>query len=145
MITIQILYSYIKEHNILSGILIFDILSLLLFPITPFMLFAPGDIDIIFGAIIGILWAIYQRKKWQKIWKIVVLVGILGGLLSTISITTIALILFQGTPNFQESLLIFSINLFIYELLSLTIGFMIGIINYFKQGNKKIDLRKPKL
>ncbi len=145
MITLQEVYSYIKDHNILSGILIFDILSLLLFPITPFMLFVPGDIDIIFGAIFGLLWAIIHREKSQKIWKIVLLVGILGGLLSTISITTVALILSQPTPNFQESLLIFSINLFIYELLSLTIGFMIGIINYFKQGNKKIDLRKPKL
>ena len=145
MITFQELYTYIKKHNILSGILFFDILSVILYPITPFRLFVPGDIDIIFGAIIGMLWAIIHKEKSQKIWKIVILVGILGGLLSTISVTIIAIIIFQPTPTFNESLLILSINLLVYELLSLTIGSMIGIIAYFKQDNKKIDLRKPRL
>lgn len=145
MITFQEFYTYLKKHNILSGILFFDILSVILFPITPFMLIVPGDIDIIIGAIFGILWAIIHREKWQKIWKIVLLVGILGGLLSTISVTTIAIIIFQPTPNFTESFLIFSLNLLIYEILSLIIGMMIGIIYYFKQDDKKIDLRKPKL
>ncbi|MHA1719544.1 MAG: hypothetical protein ACTSWX_05050 [Promethearchaeota archaeon] len=145
MITFQELYGYIKEHNILSGILIFNILSVILFPLTPFMLFVPGDIDIIFGAIIGILWGILYREKPQKIWKIVFLVGILGCLLSTLGITAIAIILSKPTPNFKVSLLIFSFNLLIYELLSIIIGVMIGIIAYYKQDNKKFDLRKPKL
>lgn len=145
MITFQELYSYIKEHNILSGILIFDILAVILFPFISFMLFVPGDIEIIFGAIFGILWAMIHREKSQKIWKIVNLVGILGGLLSAISITILAILLSQSTPSFKESLLIFLINLLIYELLSLIIGMMIGIIYHFKQDNKKIDLRKPKL
>ena len=143
MITFQEFYTYIKEHNILSGILFFNILSVILFPITPFMLIVPGDIDIVLGSIIGILWAIIQREKQQKIWKIVFSVGILGCLLSTISITTLVIILSQQAPNFYESLLIFSFNLMIYELLSLVIGIMIGIIYSFKQDSKKIDLRKP--
>ena len=145
MITFQELYSYIKEHNILSGILIFDILAVILFPFISFMLFVPGDIEIIFGAIFGILWAMIHREKSQKIWKIVNLVGILGGLLSAISITILAILLSQSTPSFKESLLIFLINLLIYELLSLIIGIMIGIIYYFKQDSNKIDLRKPNL
>ncbi len=143
MITFQEFYTYIKEHNILSGILIFDILSVILFPITPFRLFIPGDIDIIFGALIGILWAIHHRENSQKIWKIMISVGILGGLLSTISVTIIVIIIFQPTPAFNEILIIFSFNLVVYELLSLVIGIMIGIIYYFKQDSKKIDLRKP--
>ena len=144
MITFQEFYSYIKEHNILSGILIFDFLAVILFPFITFMLFIPGDIEIIFGAIFGILWAIIHREKSQKIWKIVFLVGSLGGLLSTISITMLALILFQPIPSFEDCLLIFFINLLIYELFSLIVGIMIGIIAYFKQNSKKIDLRKPK-
>ena len=145
MITFQEIYSYMKEHNILTGILIFDILSLILFPLTPFMFIIPGDVDIILGAIIGFLWAIRYREKSQQIWKIVLIVGILGSLLSTISITIIAIVLSQPTPNFNESLLIFSLNLMIYELLSLIIGMMIGIIFYFKKDSRKIDLRNPKL
>ncbi len=145
MITFQELLTYLKKHNILSGILLFDILSVILFPLTPFMFIVPGDIDIILGSIIGILWATIHREKSQKIWKIVFSVGILGGLLSTISITTIAIILTQPTPNFSESMLIFSFNLVIYELLSLIIGMMIGIIYFFKQDKKKLDLRQPKL
>ena len=143
MITFQELFTYLKKHNILSGILFFDILSVILFPITPFMFIVPGDIDIILGSIIGILWAIIHRDDSQKIWKIVFLVGSLGGLLSTISITTIAIIISQPTPNFNETMIIFSFNLVIYELLSLIIGMMIGIIYFFKQDSKKIDLRKP--
>ncbi|MHA1475559.1 MAG: hypothetical protein ACTSPA_07130 [Promethearchaeota archaeon] len=145
MITFQEFYSYIKEHNILSGIIIFDILALIIFPFTTIMFFVPGDVEIIIGAIIGFIWALTHREESQKIWKIVFLVGILGGLLATISITILAIILSQPTPNFNESLLIFSINLAIYELLSVAIGFMIGSIFYFKGDRKEIDFRKPKL
>jgi len=143
MITFQGFLSYIKEHNILTGIIIFDFLSLILFPLTPFMFIVPGDVDIILGAIIGFLWAIRYREESQKIWKIVLIVGSLGGLLSTISITIIAIVLSQPTPNFNESLIIFSFNLVIYELLSVIIGFMIGSIYHFKKDSGKIDLRKP--
>ena len=145
MITFQEFYTYIKEHNILSGILIFDILSVILFPFIRFKFFIPGDVEIIFGALIGFLWAINYREYSQKIWKIVLLVGLLGGLLSTISITILVVIISQGTPDFTESLLIFSFNLAIYELLSVIIGTMIGIIYYFKKDSRKIDMRKPKL
>jgi len=143
MITFQELYTYIKEHNILSGILIFDILSIILFPFIPFKFFIPGDVEIIFGALIGLLWAIIRRDNSQQIWKIVIFVGVLGALISTISITIIAIILTQPTPNLTDSLRIFFLNLLVYELLSLVIGIMIGIVFYFKKYSQKIDLRKP--
>jgi len=81
------LYRKAKENNVLSGIIIFDIIAFLSYIINPISFFYASDIDLIFGGIVGLIFALKNRKEYQNALKTGVYVGFFGAILSAVSIS----------------------------------------------------------
>ena len=135
------LYEQAKANNIISGIIIFDLITFLAYILNPVSIIYPGDIDMIFGAIVGLTFSLKNRKINQKSINIGLLVGILGAILSAFSFTIFRLVL---------ELIIFGsilISFFIFYLSNLILALVIGSIfggligYYYSKKNEEIKSR----
>ena len=128
------LYSKAKENNVLSGIIIFDIIAFLFYVVNPFALFYYGDIDLIFGGIVALLFALQNRKEHQNALKVGVYVGFFGAILSAVSISVFDWFFFIVYTGFSFvvlwSLLITFLLIAIF--IGLVLGLVIGYIYYLK-------------
>ena len=136
------LYSKAKENNVLSGIIIFDIIAFLSYVINPFVLFYDGDIDLIFGGIVALLFALKNRNELQTAFKTALIVGLIGAILSAVSISVFEWIFYIIYVEFDFirlwSLII--TFLIIAILVGLVLSLLIGFIYY----RKDIKQKKPK-
>lgn len=136
------LYEKAKQNNIIAGIIIFDLISFLAYLINPVSIFYPGDIDMIFGAIIGLMFSLKNRKVDQEFMKTSLLVGIIGAILSAISFTLFRLIieLIIIGSIYISFIVFYLINL----MLALAIGLIFGVIfGYYysrKSGETKSSI-----
>lgn len=129
------LYTRAKENNILSGILIFDIIAFLSYVINPFSIVYVGDIDLIFGGIVGLLFAFKNRQKDQTVLKTSLYVGLIGAFLPAFSIIVYEWIF--GSIPFLELLITFLLIAIVIGLvLSLTFGFI-----YYRKDLKQSSLK----
>jgi predicted membrane protein len=135
------LYQKAKDKNIIAGIIIFDIISFLSFLINPICFFHPGDIDLFFGAIVGILFALKARKSFQHPVKLGFLVGILGAILSAISISFYEFFAFL-LQNYEINFILFIliINFVFAGIIGSIIGGLVGIY-YWRQDKKDNGLK----
>lgn len=133
------LYNKAKENNILSGIIIFDIIALLSYTI-PIDIIYPGDIDLIFGGVVGLLFALKNRKEHQNALKTSMLVGLIGAILSAVSIGIFESVLFIVSIGFSFTAFwsILIAILLIAFVVGLILSLLIGYIYYRK------DLRLSK-
>lgn len=120
------LYSKAKENNILSGIIIFDIFAFLAYIINPFSLIYPGDIDMLFGGIISLIFSFKNRKVDQSSLKLGLTIGFYGSLISAITITVYEWI-YVFTHHEIDSP-IFLMQRIIFLILAIAIGVILGII-----------------
>jgi hypothetical protein len=133
-------YSKAKKNNILSGILIFDIIAFLSYIVNPISFFYASDIDLIFGGIVALVFALKNRKEHQTALKTSLYVGFIGAILSAVSISVFEWVFFIVYIGFSFitfwSLLI--TFLIIAIVVGLVLSLLIGYIYYRK------DLRPSK-
>ena len=130
-------YNKTKENNLLSGIIIFDIIAFLSYVVNPFNLFYPGDIDLIFGGIVALLFALKNRNELQTAFKTAIYVGLIGAILSAVSISVfewVFFIIYEGFSfiTFLSLLLTF---LIVAILVGLVLSVLIGYLYYRKDLN----------
>jgi len=131
------LYSKAKENNVLSGIILFDIIAFLSYVINPISFFYAGDIDLIFGGIVALLFALKNRKEHQNALKTGVYIGFFGGILSAVSISIFEWIFFIVIVGF--SFTYFLSVLVTFLLITIPIGLVLGLLIgyiYYRKGEK---------
>ena len=132
------LYSKAKENNIISGIVIFDIIAFLSYVVNPISFFYAGDIDLIFGGIVALLFALKNRKEHQNALKTGFYVGLLGAILSAISITVFEWVFFIIYIGF--SFVVFWSLLVTFLLIAIFIGLVLGLLIgyiYYRKDRKR--------
>ena len=129
-------YSKAKEHNIISGIILFDIITFLSYIINPISIIYPGDLDLIFGGVVGLLFALKNRKNNQSVMIQSFYVGFLGACLSALSISMLELIFFIVFVYSIITLLSFLITFISMAFIfGLVLSLLLGYIYYRKDRN----------
>lgn len=124
-----------RKNNILTGIIIFDIITFFSFLFNPVSLVALGDLDFIFGAIVGVLFAVRSRKVGQGHLTLCLIVGIGGAFLSALSISIIAYWIYyvlQGESNVRTLFILIIFFSMVAGLIGIIIGGIIGLITRIK-------------
>jgi hypothetical protein len=127
------LYNNAKENNIISGIILFEIIAFLSYVIVRVDIMFAGDIHLIFGGIVSLLFALKNRKETQSVLKTSLSVGLIGAILSAVSMSV-----FEGTFG-SFPFLFYLVNfLLLGVVIGLVLSFLIGYYYYRK------DLRHGK-
>jgi hypothetical protein len=136
------LYSKAKENNVFSGIIIFDIIAFLSYVVNPISFYYAGDIDLIFGGIVALLFALKNRKEHQTALKIGFYVGLFGAILSAVSISVFEWFFFIVYTGF--SFVVFWSLLITFLLIAIFIGLVLGlVIGYiYHRKNRKSSKSK---
>ncbi|MFX1286383.1 MAG: hypothetical protein ACFFB5_22300 [Promethearchaeota archaeon] len=122
---IAALYEFMKKNNILAGIMIFDIIAFFSFLLNPISLVAIGDLDFIFGGVVGILFALHSRKAEQGHLTLCLVVGIGGALLSALSISVLAYWIYYVSEG-KENLNALFLTIIFFSMIAGIIGTLIG-------------------
>lgn len=131
------LYRKAKENNVLSGIIIFDVIAFLSYVINPISFFYAGDIDLIFGGIVALLFALKNRKEHQNALKISFIIGLFGAILSAFSISVFEWGVFIVYTGF--SFVVFWSLLITFLLIAIFIGLILGLVIgyiYYRKNSK---------
>lgn len=136
------LYRKAKENNVLSGIIIFDVIAFLSYIINPISFFYAGDIDLIFGGIVALLFALKNRKEHQNALKTGVYIGFFGAILSAFSISVFEWIFFILIVGF--SFTYFLSVLITFLLIAIPVGLVLGLIIgyiYYRKNQKSSKIK----
>jgi len=129
-----------KKHTLLVGIIIFDIISAVLLFILPFYLFLYyGDIGVILGAVIGMIFTLRYCKPEKEIRKVSFYFILLGALLTSLTLSIIEWMItipYYGL-NFVIFLSLFVSNLIMVFVLTIIIGIFLGYYYSTKRANVK--------
>ena len=136
------LYTKAKENNIISGIIIFDIIALLSYVVNPISFFYPGDIDLFFGGIVALIFALKNRKEYQSALKTALIVGLFGAILSAVSISIFEWFFFIVVVGFSFTYFLSLLVTFLIIAIpiGLVLGFLIGYI--YNRKNRKSSKSK---
>ncbi|MHA2006142.1 MAG: hypothetical protein ACXABO_01515 [Promethearchaeota archaeon] len=137
MPTISEIYEKAKEKNIISGIIITDLIAFLTYIIFPSGVFFFGDLHTLIGISIGVYFGLSNRKEEQTEFKTGLYIGIFGGLLVAISITLYELSRFTIIQGFSISDLLFYLTYFLTECLILGLIIGISLSFYFHRKKRK--------
>lgn len=119
-------FSRVFKNNILSGIILFISLVFIFYIINPFWgMFLYRDLDFFLGSIVGVIYAIKNRKPNHSTLKIGITVGLYGGILSAFVINFYPAIISSIKLNDFRW---FSYYLLYGFLLTLLTGFFVGLI-----------------
>ena len=125
---------YAKENNIKFGVIVFVSLTFFIYSIisiifryTGYLGFLRGyftfaDYQFLIGAVGGVLCTMKYRKEEQSVTKANIIVIVVGGLISALSITIVDAILYTLTIEF------FFYYFIERSLFGLIIGFLVGMI-----------------
>ena len=124
------MYQNARKNNILAGFIIIDLIAFISYIIYPFGIIYLGDLQMIIGSIVGTRFSLKNIKSYQSYLKHGIVVGLVGTILSAISMSIVEMIVYPA--NFA----IVIIELFLIEafLLGLIIGGIIG--SYYRYKNK---------
>jgi hypothetical protein len=140
------IYNKAKKNNLTSGIIIFDIISFISYVINPFSFVYPGDLDILFGGILALIFTLKNKKTDQIFLKLGITVGLAGAFFSAISISVYDLIFAIFIYGYGLAFLF--IRVIIFSIIALMIGLILGIIFGYiydartpkeKTNSKKLD------
>lgn len=120
-------YERLKENNILTGIILFDVIAFFSFLVNPWSLVVLGDLDFLFGGIVGVLFALRARRRHQGYLTLCLTVGIGGAFLSSISISLVTYWIYYFSQSGVNISLLFSIVVF-FSMVSGIIGTLLGVI-----------------
>ena len=129
----------VKVPIIVYSILIFIIItfiSIIFLNFWGLLLFR--DIDFLLGSIIGVIFALKNRTPGQSPLKIGIMVGILGGFLSTIAPTIYI------CASYQLPIDYYFFNIVILSMTGLVIGSIVGLLigYYYKKKDAKAKYSK---
>lgn len=128
-----------KEHNIISGILIFDLISFFSYLLNPLFVFYYGDLDFLFGAIVGTIFALRYENRYsvkKDLYKIGIITGSFGGFASGLS-ATIFFYMVNYLPTQGANIAGFFTILIKQIAIAIVIGFLIGILIAYYYSRKK--------
>ncbi|MFW9941588.1 MAG: hypothetical protein ACFFFT_11150 [Candidatus Thorarchaeota archaeon] len=132
------LYETAKEKNILTGLIIIDLIAFISYIIYPagFLPILQGDIQMVIGCIVGVRFALKNIKSNQYYIKHGIIVGLGGTMLSAISMTIFDWIILSGIEEISPPPFIVLFSLFLIE--ALIIGLLIGVIfgSYYSYKNR---------
>ncbi|MHA1519529.1 MAG: hypothetical protein ACTSRK_05035 [Promethearchaeota archaeon] len=128
---IRKIFEELKKRNVLTAILITDVISTILFFLNPFMIIISGDIDLFLGILVGLLYIIKKKEPDQNPLGTCMKTGIFGGLISSISLIVISIF---NTPQdlygINEIVLILVLT---GQFLGVFLGFFFGILISFRE------------
>jgi len=136
--SIRNLYQSARNHNVIAGILINDVISFVAFLSLGFLIIGivwPGDIQIFLGAFFGTRFALRNEVSQNHLLRIGLLVGIVGGILSALSMTAFMISLFIFSIGLQNGYFLMLFASFL--IAALIIGPIIGIILYLHYNHKR--------
>jgi len=136
------IYRKAKEKNILAGILIFDIIAFLSYVVNPFSLFYASDIDLIFGGIVALLFALKNRNVNQTAFKTAFYVGLIGAILSAVSISVFEWVFFIIYTGF--SFITFSSLLLTFLIVAILVGLILSVLIGYLYYRKDLNSSKAK-
>ncbi|MHA1777178.1 MAG: hypothetical protein ACTSWC_10410 [Promethearchaeota archaeon] len=138
VITINLIkrtYQKLLKHNLLSAILITDVIFSFLFLLNPFMIFISGDLDFLLSLVTGMLYISKTRKKEQNGYLLFIKAGIFGGFIASLSAIVISII--QQPPNQNSDIVqIFLIFTLLGQFIGLFLALLSSISFYFKSAKK---------
>ena len=136
MPTISNLYDKAKERNILSGIIISDLIAFFAYLIYPSGFVFFGDFHMVIGTGIGVYFGLSNKKEMQSYVKTGLIIGLLGALFSGISIAFFEWTIYIIRISFSLTTLFLFIGVFILEalIIGIPIGSIFGL--YFKSKGK---------
>jgi hypothetical protein len=117
----------VVQYNVLSGIILFPIGTLISYIVTlRGYFYFPGDIQFVIGAFVGTIFSLSFKREEQSPIKIGIVVGLIGGALS---------VLVLAFFNWIYSIILFEFNVvvFLYAvsrmgIQGLVIGVLIGLL-----------------
>ncbi|TFG21977.1 MAG: hypothetical protein EU533_04800 [Promethearchaeota archaeon] len=132
------LYDKAKERNILSGIVISDLIAFFAYLIFPSGFAFFGDFHMIIGTGIGVYFGLSHKKEMQSYIKTGLIVGLLGALFSGISIAFFEWTIYIIRISFSLTSLLLFLGVFIIEaiIIGIPIGGILGL--YFKSKGKTV-------
>lgn len=136
------IYSKAKEKNILSGIIIYDIIAFLSYVINPISIIYASDIDLIFGGIVALLFALKNRKEDQTAFKTAFSVGLTGAIISAVSISVFEWVFFIIFTGFD--FITFWVLLITFTLIALFVGVVLSLLIGYIYHSKDRSSRKSK-
>lgn len=122
-----------RDRNILSGLLLIDVIAFISYLIFPAGIFYRGDVQMTIGCIIGTRFALKNIKPNQSYLITGLVVGLCGSILTGVSLSLFDLMLFL--PSLFIVLIIFEL----YLLEAIIVGIVIGGIfgGYYSYSKKK--------
>ena len=130
------LIDYMRENNILSGLILIDLIAFISYLIFPTGLIYFGDFQMSIGCIIGTRFALKNIKPNQSFLSLGLVVGLFGSVLTGISFSFFDWVVYSSSPRLY--LIIFEL----YLLEAITIGLVIGALTgfYYHRKHKSINL-----
>lgn len=140
MLNIANFYDKAKEKNILSGIIIVDLITFISYLIIPSGLIFFGDFQMIIGVIIGVYFGLSNKKKHQLEIKLGLVIGFFGALLAAISMTMVEWVSFTASQGLSIITFLFYFSFFMIEavIIGLAVGILLGL--YIRRKNRRIIL-----
>lgn len=144
MPVISNLYDKAKERNILSGIIIGDLIAFFAYLIFPSGLIFFGDFHMAIGVIIGVYFGLSHKKEMQSYIKTGLIIGILGALFIGISFAFFEWTIYIIRISFSFTSLFLFLGIFIVEalIIGIPIGGILGL--YFRAKGKPSPQRSKK-
>jgi hypothetical protein len=138
MPSISEIYEKAKEKNLLSGIIIADLIAFISYLLFPSGILFFGDLHMIIGVSIGVYFGLKNKKKEDSEMKTGLIIGVFGAFLTAISMSLFEWILYITFSGFSVTALLFYLIWFVLE--ALIIGLVISLIFalYFRIKRKKI-------
>jgi len=135
------LYQRAQERNILAGIIIIDVIAFVSYIIFPSGVVYFGDVQMIFGCIVGIRFTLKNIKINQSSFTCGIIVGLGGLILTGISFTMFDWVYFFGLEISSPVMLLLIFELYFIEAIIIGIG-MGSIIGWYYKRKGNI-LSKP--
>ncbi|MBD3198278.1 MAG: hypothetical protein GF317_24730 [Candidatus Lokiarchaeota archaeon] len=129
---IKNVYVYAKTNNLLFGIVIIDLVSFISYFLSGGVsILITGDIQLLFGVILGVWFALKFLHNKKKSIILGILVGSIGAVLSALSLA-----IFQWT--FAQSVIIDIVIIYLYPavIIGPIAGLAVGMVYYLKDKTK---------
>jgi hypothetical protein len=133
------LFNKAKKYNIVTGIIIFDIIAVILLFIFPyFIILYYGEFGVIFGALIGMIFTYRNRTPNQEILKISLYFIVIGAILTAFTLTTIEWVITIPTYGVNSTvfLSLFVSNLIMIFIFTIIVGVFMGY--YYSKKSKSV-------
>ncbi|MCF2141905.1 MAG: hypothetical protein K9W44_17775 [Candidatus Lokiarchaeota archaeon] len=130
MKSIEYLYHKLQDKNLLTAILLIDVIFTLFFFLNPFMIYLTGDLDFLLSILTGMIYITKNRKETQNGYLLFFETGILGGFVTAISAIVITMIkhIYELNTNFGEIYVIF---ILLGQFIGLFLAIFSSILHYF--------------